>query len=171
MDFRRPQPHWLRPQMGTTTAGSSSPQAYMVALQHVVVTLSADPRWNQWWCASGVPECELGIVAESAREHLRPSADIRKVRGKLRANFTCAAPDAHGRQPAELFPAAVREVTGMFEVIRQALGLAKLPPVPPLPALTDQARRVEVTRRPQPHDADDYPALTRIEEFFVEDQT
>jgi hypothetical protein len=155
--------------MGTTTAGSSSPQAYLVALQHVVVTLGADPRWNQWWRASGVPECELGIVAESVLDHLRPSADIRKVRGKVRANFTCAAPDARGRQPAELFGAAVREVTGMFEVIREAMGLGKLPPVPPLPALTEQARRLEVIRRPHPDDADEYVTLTRIQEFFVED--
>lgn len=170
MDFWGRKPCWLHPLMGTTVDGRP-PQAYMVALQHVVLTLDGDPAWRRWWLASGVPECELGIVAEGHLTHLRPSADIRKVHGKLRANFTCAAPDAGARRPAELFPLAIDEVTGMFEVIREALGLGALPPVPPLPDLPDHARELEVTRKalpPEPGDVEPqgYLTLTQIQEFF-----
>jgi hypothetical protein len=143
----------------------------MVALQHVVVTLDADPAWRRWWDAAGVPECELGIVAEGPLDHLRPSADICKVSGKLRANFTCAAPAAGSGRPAELFPLAVHEVTGMFEVIREAMGLGALPPVPPLPDLPDHARELEVTRRALPPETGEVDpqgslTLTQIQEFF-----
>ncbi|MEV6600201.1 hypothetical protein AB0M36_25640 [Actinoplanes sp. NPDC051346] len=163
MEFWGRQPCWLHPHMGTTTVDGRAPQAYMVALQHVVVTLDADPEWLRWWRASGVPECELGIVAEN---QLRPSADIRKVRGKVRANFTCAAPATPDRRPAELFPLAVREVTGMFEVIREAIGLGDLPPVPALPELPEHLGELEVTRRPLQPDV----TLTQIQEFFGDDQ-
>ncbi|AGZ38867.1 hypothetical protein AFR_02890 [Actinoplanes friuliensis DSM 7358] len=146
-----------------------SPQAYMAALQHVVVTLDGDPEWLRWWSASGVPECELGIVAEGHLDHLRPSADIRKVHDRVRANFTCAAPDTD--RPAELVPLAVHEVTGMFEVIREAMGLGALPPVPPLPDLPDQARELEVTHKALTPEAGEvepqgYLTLTQIQEFF-----
>ncbi|ROP30558.1 hypothetical protein EDD30_3416 [Couchioplanes caeruleus] len=136
----------------------------MVALRHVLVTLDADPEWLRWWRASGVPECELGIVAEDQRDHLRPSADISNVGGKVRANFTCAAP-VDGR-PAELFPLAVREVTGMFEVIREAIGLGDLPPVPALPDLPEHLGELEVTRKPLQPDV----TLSQIQEFFGDDQ-
>ena len=157
--------------MATTTVDARTPQAYMVALQDVVVTLDGDPSWQRWWDATGVPECDLGIVAEGPLDHLRPSADICKAGGKLRANFTCAAPAAGTRRPAELFPLAVHEVTGMFEVIREAMGLGALPPVPPLPDLPDHARELEVTCKPVvPEDGEadpqGYLTLTQIREFF-----
>ena len=162
---------WLHPLMGTTTMDGRTPQAYMVALQHVAVTLDADPAWQRWWDTAGVPECELGIVAEGPLEHLRPSADICQVTGKLRANFTCATPAAGGGPPAELFGVAVHEVTGMFEVIREAMGLGALPPVPPLPDLPDHARELAVTRRARPPETDEvdsqsYLTLIQIQEFF-----
>lgn len=174
MEFWGGQPCWLHPHMGTTTVDGRAFQAYMVALQHVVVTLDADPGWRRWWRASGVSECELGIVAEGHLHHLRPSADIRKVRDKIRANFTCAAPAAADGRPAELFPLAVREVTGMFEVIREAIGLGELPPVPPLPDLPEHPEEPEVTRKPLPTDAGEveqqgYLTLTQIQEFFGDD--
>ena len=175
MDSGTGEPRWLHPHMGTITVDGRVPQAYMVALQHVVVTLDADPAWGRWWRASGVPECELGIVAEGHLDHLRPSADIRKVPGKIRANFTCAAPSVAGSGPAELFPVAVREVTGMFEVIRQAIGLGAPPPVPPLPELPEQAPDPEVTCKPPPPDTGEvetqgYLTLTHIQEFFGDEQ-
>ena len=175
MDCWTGEPRWLHPHMGTITADGRVPQAYMMALQHVVVTLDADPEWGRWWRASGVPECELGIVAEGHLDHLRPSADIRKVHGRIRANFTCAAPSVAGSAPAELFPVAVREVTGMFEVIRQAIGLGALPPVPPLPELPEQARDPEVTCKPPPPDTGEvetqgYLTLTHIQEFFGDEK-
>jgi hypothetical protein len=156
--------------MVTTTVDDHAPEAYMVALQHVAVTLDADPDWCRWWRASGVPECELGIVAESHLDHLRPSADIRKVRGKVRANFTCASPPAPADRPADLVPLAIREVTGMFEVIREAIGLGTLPPIPPLPDLPDRTDTLEVTHRALPPETGDmdqgYLTLSQIQEFF-----
>ncbi|MEU4219769.1 hypothetical protein [Actinoplanes sp. NPDC026623] len=154
-----------------TTVDDRSPQEYMVALQHVVLALDGDPAWQGWWHRSGLRECELGIVAEGHVDHLRPSADIREVRGRVRANFTCAAPEDGVRRPAELFPLAVHEVTGMFEVIRQAIGLGPLPPTPPLPDLPDQAREFAVTRKAPPAETGEveqqgYLTLIQIEEFF-----
>ncbi|WP_157408215.1 hypothetical protein [Actinoplanes sp. N902-109] len=170
MDVRHRHPRWLHPHMGTTTITGHAPEAYMVALQHVVMTLDADPSWCHWWRASGIPECELGIVAESHLDHLRPSADIRQIDGRIRANFTCAAPPTPAGHPADLVPLAIREVTGMFEVIREAIGLATLPPVPPLPDLPDHTDTLEVTHRalpPDPGDTDPgYLTLTQIQEFF-----
>ena len=171
MDFWGREPYWLHPLMGTTTVDGRTPQAYMVALQHVVVTLDGDPAWRRWWRASGVPECELGIVAENHLDHLRPSADIRKIRDKVRANFTCAAPAAGTRRPAELFPLAIHEVTSMFEVIREAMGLGALPPVPPLPDLPDHTGELEVTCKTLVPEAGEleqqgYLTLTQIQEFF-----
>jgi hypothetical protein len=160
--------HWLQPHMGTTTRDGQAPRAYMIALQHVMVTLDADPAWLAWWRRSGVPECELGIVAERRLDHLRPSADIRKARDKVRANFTCAPPQYGGR-PADLFPIAVDEVTGMFEVIREAIGLPPLPPAPPLPALPADAGEVEVTTKSLPslpREQQGYLTLAQIQEFF-----
>jgi hypothetical protein len=160
--------HWLQPHMGTTTHDGHPPRAYMIALQHVIVTLDADPAWRAWWRRSGALECELGIVADGRLDHLRPSADIRQVRDKIRANFTCTPPEYDGR-PADLFPLAVDEVTGMFEVIRQAIGLPELPPIPALPALPDEAWDVEVTTKPlppEPREQQGYLTLAQIQEFF-----
>jgi hypothetical protein len=164
------EPCWLHPLMGTTVDGRS-PQAYMAALRHVVLTLDGDPAWRRWWDTSGLPACELGIVAEGRLDHLRPSADIRELRRRLRANFTCATPDTGAHRPAELFPLAVDEVTGMFEVIREALGLGALPPVPPLPPLPEHADAVEVTHKALAPEAGEvetqgYLTLTQIQEFF-----
>jgi hypothetical protein len=160
--------HWLQPHMGTTTRDGQAPRAYMVALQHVMVTLDTDPAWQRWWRRSGVPECELGIVAEGRLDHLRPSADIRKIRDRVRANFTCSPPEYGGR-PADLFPLAVDEVAGMFEVIRRAIGLPSLPTMPPLPALPADAWEVKVTTKslpPEPREQQGYLTLAQIQEFF-----
>jgi hypothetical protein len=162
--------HWLSPHLGTTTTAGRAPQAYMIALQHVAVTLDSDAAWHRWWLHSGVPECELGIVTEGQLDHLRPSADIRKAGDQVRANFTCAVPAAD-RRAAELVPVAVTEVTEMFEVIREAIGLPPLPSVPHLPELPSEAHEVEVTAKPlsaeQPEvDQQGYLTLAQIQEFF-----
>jgi uncharacterized protein DUF4240 len=159
--------HWLQPHMGTTEDGHA-PRAYMIALQHVLVTLDGDGAWRDWWRQSGVRECELGVVAEGRLDHLRPSADIRKAPDRVRANFTCTPPQYGGR-PADLFPLAVDEVLGMFEVIREAIGLPALPPVPPLPDLPADAWDVEVTTKSLPsvpREQQGYLTLAQIQEFF-----
>lgn len=159
--------HWLQPHMGTT-GQEQAPRPYLVALQHVLVTMDGDTAWQAWWRGSGVPECELGVVTEGRLDHLRPSADIRKADDKVRANFTCKPPEYGGR-PDDLFPLAVDEVRSMFEVIREAIGLPSLPPVPSLPALPADAWEVEVTARSlpsAPQEQQGYLTLSQIQEFF-----
>lgn len=162
---------WLHPLMGTTTRDGCPPHDYMTALQHVVVALDVDPAWQAWWRRSGVRGCELGIVAEGRLDHLRPSADIRKIDDKVRANFTCALPESAPSGTADLLVLAASEVTGMFEVIREAIGLPDLPPVPDLPELPNDIREVEVTTRslpsvPRELEQQGYLTLTQIQEFF-----
>jgi hypothetical protein len=66
---------------------------------------------------------------------------------------------------------AVDELTGMFEVIREAMRLPALPAVPPLPALPPHPSRVPVTTKPFPHPPTDlehgYQTLAQIQEFFA----
>ena len=119
---------------------------------------------------SGVPECELGIVAEGRARHLRPSADIRKVADKVRANFTSTPPAGTGR-PADLLEQAAAELTGMFRVIQEAIGLPGLPPMPPLPPLPEETPEVAVTAKALPAAAREpeqqgYLTLAQIQEFF-----
>ena len=123
---------WLHPHMGTTTGEGRAPQDYMIALRHVALTLDADPAWRSWWRRSGLSACELGIVAEGNLDHLRPSADIRRLDDRLRANFTCALPTGY---ETDLPTRATFEVRAMFEVIRQAMSMPDLPPTPPVPRL------------------------------------
>lgn len=163
--------HWLHPLMGTTTRDTPAPRAYMAALRHVALTLDGDPAWQSWWQGSGVPECLLGIVAEGRPDHRRPSADIRKAGNKVRANFTCAVP-ADGGQPGEFFPLAVDEVTAMFAVIREAIGLAALPALPTLPELPPDAHDVAVTTKslpavPRDLEQQGYLTFAQIQEFFA----
>jgi hypothetical protein len=155
---------WLHPHLGTTTR---APTAYLAALQHVAVTLNADPAWHRWWHGSGTMACELGIVAEERLDHLRPSADISKAADRVRANFTAAPPAG----ATNLVALATVELTGMFEVIREAVGLAPLPPIPPVPALPPNTADLEVTARPLPTgsrepDQQGYLTLAQIQEFF-----
>ncbi|HEU4346213.1 MAG TPA: hypothetical protein VFR35_00365 [Actinoplanes sp.] len=162
---------WLRPLLGTITGTGQAPQAYMIALRHVAVTLDGDPAWRDWWRSAGVTECELGMVAEDRLDHLRPSADIRMAGHKIRANFTCALPTGADEPPAGLLDLATIELTGMFEVIREALGLSALPPVPAVPPVPERAREVEVTTKPlpvEPREVDQqgYLTLAQIQEFF-----
>ena len=159
---------WLHPHLGTTTRGGHAPREYVVALQHVALTLDADPGWRSWWQQSGLRTCELGIVAEGRLDHLRPSADIRRLENSLQANFTCALPT--GTASAER--TAADEVRAMFEVIRQALTLPALPPTPPLPCVPRDVPDVPVTakRLPEPtHEPEvqGYLTLTQIQEFFA----
>jgi hypothetical protein len=159
---------WLRPRMGTTTGDGRAPRDYMIALRHVVLTLDADPVWRAWWRQSGLAACELGIVAEGKLDHLRPSADIRRIDDRVRANFTCALPA--GDDP-DLPDRAVAEVRAMFEVIRQALSLPALPPTPPVPALPADVPEVPVTTKalptvPQELESQGYLTLAQIQEFF-----
>jgi len=158
---------WLRLHMGTTTGDGEPPQDYLIALRHVALTLDADPAWRGWWRRSGLQSCELGIVAAGRLDHLRPSADIRQVDGRLRANFTCAPP-ADG---AELFTRAATEVRTMFEVIREAMALPALPPTPELPTLPPDTPDVPTTTKSlpaQPHEPEQpgYLTLAQIQEFF-----
>jgi hypothetical protein len=118
-----------------------------------------------------VATCELGIVAEGRLDHLRPSADIRVVDDKVRANFTCALPASAGSRPEDLLALAVGEVTGIFEVIREAIGLPALPPLPELPELPADVRKVEVTTKalpsvPRELEPQGYLTLAQIQEFF-----
>ena len=80
---------WLHPHLGSTTPNGRPPQAYMVALRHVAVTLDADPAWQAWWRRGGVRACELGIVAEGRRGQLRTGGGNPRGREPGRANFTC----------------------------------------------------------------------------------
>jgi uncharacterized protein DUF4240 len=165
------QASWLHPMLGTTTRDGRAPQAYMVALQHVAATLDTDAAWLAWWRRSGLAECELGIVAEGRLDHLRPSADIRRAGDKVRANFTCALPASAGSRASELLPLATTELVGMFEVIREAIGLPVLPPVPPLPALPPEVPAMEVTTKslpsvPRELEQQGYLTLAQIHEFF-----
>ena len=160
---------WLRPLLGTTTRDAS--QAYMIALQHVAATLDADPAWQSWWRRSGAAECELGMVAEGRLDHLRPSADIRKIDNKVRASFTCTLPASAGSLPADLLDLAVVELTGMFEVIQEAIGLPCPPAVPRLPDLPAEVHTVEVTTKalpsmPREVEEQGYLTLAQIQEFF-----
>ena len=155
---------WLHPQLGTTTC---APRAYLAALQHVAVTLNADASWQRWWQGSGTTACELGIVAEERWDHLRPSADIVKAADRVRANFTSTPPAIAN----DLLAAATTELTAMFEVIREAIHMPPLPPLPQVAPLPADAQDVEVTARPFPagsrqRDQQGYLTLTQIEEFF-----
>ncbi len=171
---------WLRPHLGTTTGGGHAPSEYVVALQHVALVLDADPGWRRWWEQSGLSACELGIVAEGRLDHLRPSADIRRLDDRLQANFTCALPVGTPPDDTPLTPdrrelatrTATEEVRAMFEVIRQALTLPALPPTPPMPSLPTDVPDVPVTAkglsdgRREP-EQQGYLTLTQIQEFFA----
>jgi hypothetical protein len=155
---------WLHPQLGTTTR---APRAYLAALQHVAVTLNSDAGWQRWWRGSGTAACELGIVAEEHLDHLRPSADIVKAEDRVRANFTSTPP----ARVDDLVGAATAELTAMFEVIREAIHMPPLPPLPRVTPLPADACDVEVTARPLPAgtrepDQQGYLTLTQIQEFF-----
>ena len=159
--------HWLRPHLGTTAVTGSTPEAYLVALQHLALALDTDPAWQRWWRRTGLPECELGIVAEDYLDHLRPSADIRQTGDRLRANFTCAAPPAD----VAALPLATAELTAMLEVVREALGLGELPPLPQLRELPPAPYDVRVTTKRVPTVTSEmeergYLTLAQIQEFF-----
>ncbi|GAA1590303.1 hypothetical protein GCM10009828_013690 [Actinoplanes couchii] len=161
---------WLRPRLGTATRDGRAPQHYLVALRHAVQTLDADPRWQQWWHASGFRDCELGIVTEGRLDHLRPTADLHRVDDQLRANFTCALPPA-GTAPDELALRAALEVRTMFEVIREAMALADLPPTPAPSPLPEDADEVQVTAKslpsiPRELETQGYLTLTQVRDFF-----
>jgi hypothetical protein len=163
-------PSWLHLHMGTPAGNGHAPQDYMVALRRAALALDDDPAWRAWWRRSGLARCELGIVAEGQLDHLRPSADIRQVGDRLRANFTCALPTGYGRR-AELPTLAGVEVRAMFEVIREAMTLPALPPTPPLHELPAGAVEVPVTTKPLPsvpHELEQqgYLTLAQIQEFF-----
>ncbi|HEX9999598.1 MAG TPA: hypothetical protein VGB74_04025, partial [Actinoplanes sp.] len=161
---------WLHPQMGTTSGDGHAPQDYLAALRHVALTLDGDHQWRAWWRHSGLVTCELGIVAEGRRDHLRPSADIRRCDDRLKANFTCALPAAYDGR-VEMFALAATEVRGMFEVIREAMTLPALPVTPSLHPLPPEADDLPVTTKPLPSvpremEAQGYLTLAQIQEFF-----
>ncbi|MFC3993419.1 hypothetical protein [Actinoplanes siamensis] len=159
---------WLHPRLGTATRDGRAPRHYLIALQHAVHTIGADPRWQQWWDRTGFRGCQLGIVTEGV-DHLRPSADIRHVGDQLRANFTCALPPACTDQ--ELMRRAVAEVRTMFEVIREAMALPDLPPDPepaPPPSRADDVPVIEkpLTSVPRELERQGYLTLTQVQNFF-----
>jgi hypothetical protein len=162
---------WLHPRLGTATRDGRAPRHYLIALQHAAHTIDADPRWQRWWHRSGIPECQLGIVTEGC-DHLRPSADIRRVEGQLRANFTCALPPACSGP--ELMRWAATEVRTMFEVIREAMTLPDLPPGPdpaiaPPSAIGDLPvleKALPSVPREQAEQGQGYLTLTQVQNFF-----
>ena len=153
---------WLHPRLGTATRDGRAPRHYLIALQHAAHAIDADPRWQQWWHRSGIGGCQLGIVTEG-RDHLRPSADIRRIDDQLRANFTCELPPACSDQ--ELMQRA------MFEVIREAMALPALPPDPdpaPPPTGADDLPVIERALQSVPREleAQGYLTLTQVQNFF-----
>jgi hypothetical protein len=159
---------WLHPQLGTATRDGRAPRHYLIALQHAAHAIDADPRWRQWWHRSGIGGCQLGIVTEG-RDHLRPSADIRRIDDQLRANFTCELPPACSDQ--ELMQRAMTEVRTMFEVIREAMALPALPPDPdpaPPPSGADDLPVIERALQSVPREleAQGYLTLTQVQNFF-----
>lgn len=123
---------WLRPFIGSVTPDGRPPVAYLTALQHVMAVLDAEPGWQAWWRASGVPRCELTVFADGYLDHLGPSADIRGGANRIRATFTCAIPSG-----TDLLTPATAEVVEMLGVIRAAMVLPELPDVPVMPAVPD----------------------------------
>ncbi|MBB2945195.1 hypothetical protein FB565_004928 [Actinoplanes lutulentus] len=161
---------WLHPRLGTATRDGQAPWHYLVALQHAVQTLDADPSWQQWWQVSGLDGCELGIVTEGRLDHLRPSADIRRVDDLLRANFTCELPPA-GAGPEELARRATTEIRTMFAVIREAMALPDLPPTPEPSATPANPDDVPITAKslpsiPRELEHQGYLTLTQVQDFF-----
>jgi uncharacterized membrane protein YccC len=161
---------WLHPRLGTATRDGQQPRYYLRALQHAAQSLDADPHWRQWWKGSGFRGCELGIVTEGRLDHLRPSADIRRVDDQLRANFTCALPPA-GTDRDELIQRASTEVRTMFEVIREAMALPDLPPTPAPSAPPEDADEVPITAKslpsiPRELEHQGYLTLTQVQDFF-----
>ena len=169
-----PPAHWLRPAVGATTPDGRPPHAYLAALRSVIIALDSDPDWRRWWAASGVPACELTIFADGYLDRLGPSADVRKDRRQVRAAFTCAVPAYDGPDPAPLVAPAVAELTGMLEVIREAVGLSLLPPVPPLAGvlpgalLDDEVAVVEPPSVPSTGERPGCITLTQIQQFLGE---
>lgn len=161
---------WLHPRLGTATRDGQAPRHYLVALQHAVQTLDADPRWQQWWHCSGLGGCELGIVTEGRLDHLRPSADIHQVGDQLRANFTCELPPIDSDRH-ELARRATTEVRTMFEVIREAMALPDLPPTPEPSPPPEDTGEVPVTAKalpsiPRELEQQGYLTLTQVQDFF-----
>ncbi|GAA4596670.1 hypothetical protein BJY16_002095 [Actinoplanes octamycinicus] len=160
---------WLHPRLGTATRDGRAPRHFLVALQHAAHTIDADPRWQRWWHRSGIQGCQLGIVTEGV-DHLRPSADIRRVDDQLRANFTCALPPACSE--TELMRLAVTEVRTMFEVIREAMALPDLPPDPePAPPPASGGADLPVIEKalpsvPRELAGQGYLTLTQVQNFF-----
>ena len=161
---------WLHPRLGTATRDGRAPRHYLVALQHAVSTFDADPRWQQWWHCSGFRGCELGIVTEGQYDHLRPSADIRRIDDHLRANFTCELPPVDADRH-ELARRATTEVRTMFEVIKVAMALPDLPPTPAPTPPPEDAGELPVTERslpsiPRELEHQGYLTLTQVQDFF-----
>jgi hypothetical protein len=161
---------WLRPRLGTATRDGRAPRHYLVALQHAVQTLDADPSWQQWWHCSGFAGCELGIVTEGRLDHLRPSADIRRVDDQLRANFTCELPPIDTDR-TELARRASTEVRTMFELIREAMALPDLPPTPEPGQPPEDTGEMPVIAKalpsiPRELEHQGYLTLTQVQDFF-----
>ena len=112
------------------------PAAYDRVVDHVGQALAADPAWQAWWEAAGIPECHLWLYLQ-AEEMLGPPGTTVKV-GRERVEATLSQQPAPfpSTEPAELLPRVVADVTSTLDAVRDRLGLPPLPPlsVPDLPA-------------------------------------
>lgn len=130
---QEPMP-WLR--LHATVALSHGwPAAYVPLVQHVGAAIVADPAWEAWWSAAGVPECRLFLLLSD--ERFGAAGTIVKVgRARVEAHAVLWPEPFASTEPQRLLPRVVDDVNGLVESLRTHLDLAQPPPLrlPELPA-------------------------------------
>jgi hypothetical protein len=112
------------------------PAAYDHLVNHIGQAVIADPAWQTWWSAAGVPECHLSLQLWAGDGPGPTGTTVKVGRKRVEANSVQQPAPFTSTDPQELLPRAVNDVTGLLEVVRTHLGLSPLPPLnlPDLPA-------------------------------------
>ncbi|GAB1643057.1 DUF4240 domain-containing protein [Krasilnikovia sp. MM14-A1259] len=125
---RVPEPRsWLRVH-ATVFRRDGWPAAYVPLVRHVGQVIGADPAWEAWWSAAGIPECQLSLLEHETDDFGPVGVTVAVGRTRIEATAVAVSAPFASTEPEQLLPRAVSAVTGLFEAVRARLDLAPPPP-------------------------------------------
>jgi hypothetical protein len=126
-----PEPVWLTLRYSSAIHPLPRP-AYGDTFRGLGAALDADPAWQRWWRAAGVPHLEAWLHFNPMRP---PRATVLPGRRVVSAELHTDEQPFTTTDHAALSRRAVDDVTAIMKTVQEALHLPALPDVPPAPDL------------------------------------
>jgi hypothetical protein len=112
--------------------GVTDRPAYTETIIEACTAMDTDEDWRHWWTHALVPDLELHPFFTPSPNR---TPTVRRGRAVVKATFHLPSDHLAANAPQRLRDQAIQDLTNMLNTVRDNLGLADCPPLPPLAPL------------------------------------